>query len=75
MNPSLIKDARGNPSITLTLILLTWLVITVKFLFAGLGLPMVGEFPPMTASEYGIAISPLLAGWLGREWTEKKVKP
>jgi hypothetical protein len=66
------KDSRGRESITLTFVAASWLVVWVKYLLAGLVLPVLGAVPPMTATEFGLAVAGVLAIWLGREWTEKK---
>lgn len=69
---ALLKDARGRESITLSLVVPAWLALLVKFLAAGLTLPVVGAVPPMSATEFGLAMAGILSIWLGREWTEKK---
>jgi hypothetical protein len=66
------KDSRGRESITLSLVVPAWLALLVKFLVAGLTLPVVGVVPAMSATEFGMAMAGVLAIWLGREWTEKK---
>lgn len=66
-----LKDSRGNPSATLSLIFATWLVMTAKFLFSGANIPFVGTSIPISISEYGVAVVTMLAGWLGREYQEK----
>lgn len=68
----LLKDSRGRESMTLSLVVPAWLALLVKFLLAGLTLPVVGAVPPMSATEFGMAIAGIMAIWLGREWTEKK---
>ena len=69
---TLLKDSRGRESMTLSLIVPAWLALLVKFILAGLTLPVFGEVPAMSATEFGIAMAGVLAIWLGREWTEKK---
>lgn len=69
---NLLKDSRGRESITLSLVVPAWLALLVKFLVAGLTLPVVGVVPAMSATEFGTAMAGVLAIWLGREWTEKK---
>lgn len=69
MIPTL-KDSRGRESTTLTLVLISWVVTVFKFAFAGLTIYQL-TFPPMSASEFGMATAGILAIWLGREWTEK----
>jgi len=67
-----LTDSRGNQSITLLMVVIAFAVTTVKFLIAGMTLPVIGQQAAMTASEYGMAFAAELAVWLGREWTEKK---
>lgn len=69
---TLLKDSRGRESTTLSLVVPAWFVLLVKFLLAGIKLPVVGLVPPMSATEFGLAVAGVLAIWLGREWTEKK---
>ena len=67
-----VKDSRGRESTTLTFVAFSWLAVWVKYVVAGLTLPVIGAVPPMTATEFSIAAAAILAIWLGREWTEKK---
>lgn len=69
---NLLKDSRGRESMTLSLVVPAWFALLVKFLAAGLTLPIFGTVPAMSATEFGLAIAGVLAIWLGREWTEKK---
>jgi hypothetical protein len=64
-------DSRGRESKTLTMVTVSWFTLLVKFAGAGLTLPVVGEFPVMSANEFGLATAAILAIWLGREWKEK----
>lgn len=57
------KDTRGNPSITLTICVLTWVAVTVKFFMGDL-----------TGMEYAAVVGTAMAGWVGREYTEKVKK-
>ena len=66
-----IRDSRGRESHTLLFVALAALVLIYKFGVAGTSLFGLA-WPPMTASEFGIAFASILAVWLGREWTEKK---
>jgi tellurite resistance protein TehA-like permease len=69
----LLQDSRGRESITLSLVVPAWFVLLVKFVLAGVTLPGVGvTVPPMSATEFGLAMAGVLAIWLGREWAEKK---
>ena len=65
-------DSRGKKSTTLTLVTASWGVITAKFFFAGMSLPLLGDVPTMSGGEYAAGVGAVLAIWLGREWTEKR---
>lgn len=67
----LLKDTRGKESITLTLVVVSVVVVWVKFAFSGLTLGAMGALPPMDGIEFGTAIGALLGVWWGREHTEK----
>ena len=69
------KDGRGKKSKTLFFVSISWLVLTLKFLFAGVTLMTLGQIPPMTASEFGMAVAMILGLWLGREYTDKARSP
>lgn len=66
-----IKDSRGKESITLSLVFVSWFVLVIKFVVAGVSLGSLGVMPAMGAGEFGMAAAAILAIWLGREWTEK----
>lgn len=68
-----LKDSRGKESITLMFVALSWWAVWLKFLFAGATLPLFGEVPPMAATEFGLSAAGILAIWLSREWTDKKL--
>lgn len=65
-------DSSGRESRTLFFVTASWLVVWVKFLSAGLTLPVVGTVPPMTATEFGSSVAFILAIWLGREFIKKE---
>lgn len=67
-----IKDSRGKESITLGFVFISWAVVVVKFLIAGITIGSLGTMPMIGAGEFGMAVAAILAIWLGREWTEKK---
>lgn len=67
----LLKDSRGRESMTLSLVVPAWAALLIKFLLAGITLPVVGAVPAMSAGEFGAAVALVLAIWLGREWTDK----
>lgn len=66
-----LTDSRGNKSKTLAFVTVTWLVVVIKFLCAGLTLPMLGQVPVMTGGEFAAAVGAVLGIWLGREWKDK----
>ena len=68
----LLKDTRGKPSITLTLVVPACLLLMVKYAIAGFALGVYGVQPPMTGIEFGTGFMLLLAPFLQREWTEKR---
>ncbi len=66
-------DSRGKKSKTLAFVVVSWLVVVVKFLLAGVTVPVFGELPPMTGGEFAAAVAAVLGIWLGREWKDKEV--
>lgn len=66
-----ILDSRGRESHTLLFVALAVAVLLLKFLVAGVDLPLLGAMPAMSASEFGLAYAGVMAVWLGREWTDK----
>jgi len=69
-----LKDSRGRESTTLAFVSASWLALWLKFVLAGVTLPLFGLVPPMSATEFGLAVAGVLAIWLGREWTDKTIK-
>lgn len=67
-----LKDSRGKESITLMFVALSWSAVWIKFVLAGATLPVFGQIPMMSATEFGLATAGILAIWLGREWADKK---
>lgn len=65
-------DSSGKESRTLFFVAASWLVVWLKFLLAGVTLPIIGQVPPMSATEFGSAVAFILAVWLGREWVKKE---
>lgn len=65
-------DTSGRESRTLFFVALSWLAVWIKYLAAGLTLPIVGTVPPMTATEFGMAVAAILAVWLSREYIKKE---
>lgn len=64
-------DARGKQSVTLFFVAVSWLVLIIKFLAAGLDTPF-GQIPDMNAADFGLAAVGILGAWVGREYTEKQ---
>ena len=52
-------DSRGRESITLQIVVASWLAITVMFMWKG---------SASDIASYGASVLLLLAGWLGREY-------
>ena len=67
-------DSRGNESTTLFFVRVTWAVMVIKFLLAGITLPWLGEMPAMDVQNFGIAVAPIIAVWVGREWKAKDLE-
>lgn len=55
-----LKDSRGNESSVLTIVMATWVVMTVAFFM-----------DKVAPAEYISSIGVMLTGWLYREWVEK----
>lgn len=68
------RDGRGRESTTLFFVRVTWLVMTIKFLGSGVVISGVTLSPDINIADFGLAVSAVLAIWLGREWTEKQVE-
>lgn len=60
------RDSRGRESTTLKFVSVSWLAVTLVFVWKGGAADM---------ASYGGAVLAILAPWLGREWTEKVSKP
>jgi hypothetical protein len=66
-------DARGKKSKTLFFVAVSWAVLTMKFIVAGVDLGPLGVQSVITATEFGMAFAAILAVWVGREYGEKGV--
>jgi hypothetical protein len=62
---------RGKPSRTLTMVVVSFVAMTGKFIVAGLSVKGL-TFPPMTVGEYGLAIAPIIGIWATRDHYAKK---
>lgn len=67
----LLKDARGHPSWTASLIVPAFLGCLAKFMVAGLSFPIVGAVPSMSGTEFAATAVALLGVWVAREVTDK----
>ena len=68
----LLKDSRGKESTTLTFVVISWLVVLIKYLVSGITLGPLGLQPIVGTGEFGAAVTLILAIWLGREWKDKE---
>ncbi len=57
------KDTQKKQSTTLIFVIIAFVVLMIKFTFAG-----VGGIPAMSVSEFAIGYTAIMAVWLGREW-------
>ena len=64
-------DGSGKESRTLFFVTVSWMALLIKFLLAGVTLPIFGLVPLMTATEFGSSVAFVLSIWLGREWIKK----
>ena len=64
----LLKDSRGDKTVTLTILIITWVVITIKFMFGNAD----GVMLPISGSEYALAMTPFLALFGHREHDKRK---
>lgn len=67
-------DSRGNQSVTLFFVSVSWLVLIIKFVASGMETPF-GLVPDMNAADFGLAAVGILGAWVGREYTEKQTQP
>jgi hypothetical protein len=65
------NDSRGNPSLTVTLVVPACIVVISKYLVSGVMLGAFGVQPLMTASEFGSGFMMILAPLIAREINEK----
>jgi len=61
-----LKDTRGKESTTLAFVVVSFVVVVIKFLLAGLTLFGM-SVPEMSGTEFGIAITGILSIWQYRE--------
>lgn len=60
------NDSRGKKSWTVLFVFITWMLINIKFMLAGLNLSW-GTVPAMGITEYSTAFMMIMGIWLGRE--------
>ncbi len=65
-----LKDTDGKQSKTLFFVTAGFIVVMLKFMFAGLTLPWIGQIPFMSTSEFAIGFAAVMAVWQGREWRQ-----
>lgn len=65
------RDSRGVQSLTLNFVTISWLAVLLRYIVAGIDLPYIGLTPPISPTEFGVAVGAILGIWLGREYTEK----
>ena len=68
----LIRDARGHPSWTATLVVPAFTALTAKFLAGGFTFPLVGAMPMISGMDYATAAAALLATWVYRDSKDKE---
>lgn len=61
-SPFSMTDGRGKESLTLTLVIFSWLTITLMFVWKGSAADI---------TSYAAGCLAILTPWLGREWIEK----
>ena len=67
-----LKDTNGKESTTLSLVVVAYAALLLKFLVGGLDIFGLGTAPVIGAGEFGLAMTGLLGVWLNREWKEAK---
>ncbi len=70
MSKLMLKDSRGKESTTLSFVVIAFLVVVIKFLFAGLSV-FGSEVPAMSGYEFALAIGAVLSIWQYRETKSK----
>lgn len=74
MQPRIMRDSRGQPSWTLTMVVPGFFALTTKFLVGGLTFPVVGLIPLMSGLDYAAAAAAILGVWVTREYNDKKLE-
>ena len=64
----LLKDSRGDKTVTLTILVVSWIALTVKLMLGSEN----GWTTAMTGVEYAAAITPFLAAFGHREYQKRK---
>lgn len=71
-------DSDKHPSKIVFLYTATWIVITLRYLFGGVTLPILGKVPEMGVEAYALAAVGLIAAAIGRkaltDFAEAKVQ-
>jgi len=69
MNAPTMKDSRGNKSATLFAVTIASLALLAKFLA-----PLFGDYPDVSALDFGAAFGLLWGVWQGREYKQKEIE-
>jgi len=64
-------DSRGKKTRTLPMVWFLLILVSVKFLMAGMQFTDTIGFPAMGGGEFSTILVPILGAWLGREYTSK----
>jgi len=67
------RDDMNRESRTLAFVTMAFAVINAKFLVAGMDLSHIGlgVQPPISITDYAMAVTTILAVWVSREWVKK----
>ena len=74
IQPRIMRDSRGQPSWTLTMVVPGFFSLTAKFLVGGLTFPVVGLIPLMSGLDYAAAAAAILGVWVTREYNDKRLE-
>ncbi len=58
----------SRESTTLKFVIISYAIITIKYLVSGMTLPVVGLMPVTGMTEYAGSVAAILTIWLAREW-------
>lgn len=69
-----VLDSRGNVSVTKPMVVMSCIIVLVKFAIGGLTINGYGPFPVITGTEFGAAMGAVLGLWWAREKTDKEFR-